>query len=116
VIANRAGAFKSRFDLPIQQSEGMNANEFEICEVCRTRPGIYWTVSELLPRLGPHWQDEGLVGLEAVLRRMALEGLVECDALGRFRTCKKGGNTTAFLRALQNPTADLGDTAIITID
>jgi hypothetical protein len=47
-----------------------------------------------------------------VLRRMELDGVVECNDVGEYRA--KGGDTTTFRQALERPTpVDLGETTII---
>ncbi len=53
--------------------------------------------------------------MQAVLRRMEIEGWIESDSKGDYRLRARPDETTAFRKALETPGAQLGDTTIISV-
>ncbi len=53
--------------------------------------------------------------VQAILRRMEIEGWVEREEDGKFRLKAQPEETTSFKKALETPGAPLGDTTIISL-
>ena len=94
----------------------MNAEEKEIYEFLTAFAGRYVSVVDICQRGGKrnrYAEDKNWA--QPILRRMEIDGLVECDQMGSYRA--REGQTTTFRQALATPgISDLGETTIITLD
>jgi hypothetical protein len=91
----------------------MTTEEKEIYEFLKAFGDHFVSVLEICQRAGNrnrYAQDKNWA--QPLLRRMELDGFVECDQMGGYRA--RSGQTTTFRKALETPgSSDLGDTAII---
>ena len=95
----------------------MNAEEREIYELLKYHPNRYLSLIEISQGAGPHkdfCQDRNW--MQAILRRMEVEGWIEPNEAGEYRLKRREDETTSFKQALATPGTPLGDTAIITLD
>ena len=98
----------------------MNTEETQIYEFLKKRGGNYVSVIDISKFLDPgrrFHRDRNFA--RPILRRMEVDGIVECNLYGEYRV--KGGETESetelsdFKEALRKPGASLGDTTIIRI-
>ena len=95
----------------------MSSEESEIFEFLKKCPHRFVPVDEIVQHAGVGkdcCQDRNWV--QAIIRRMEIEGWVEGNPEGEYRLKARPDETTAFRRALETPGAPLGDTAIITLE
>jgi hypothetical protein len=95
----------------------MNSEESEMFEFLRKFPQRFVSVEEIVRMAGASkdlCQDRNWV--QAILRRMEIEGWIESNPQGGYRPKARPDDTTSFLKALETPGAPLGDTAIITLE
>jgi hypothetical protein len=95
----------------------MNTEERDIYELLKYHPNRYLSMAEIIQGAGPHKEFcKDRNWMQAILRRMQVEGWVEMNDAGEFRIRRRDEETTSFLQALGTPGVPLGDTAIITLD
>ena len=94
----------------------MNAEEKEIYDYLLARAGVYITVNEISKYLGRGRQFEiDRNWARPILRRMEMEGWIEANPFGDYRAKSTSEDSTTFLKALDTPGMDLGDTTIISL-
>lgn len=94
----------------------MSSEESHLFEFLKRCPHRHVSVDEIVDQSGANealFQDRNWV--QAILRRMEIEGWVERNPDGAFRLKPRPDETTSFKKALETPGAPLGDTAIITL-
>lgn len=94
----------------------MSIEESLLFEFLKKCPHRYVSLDEISTRAGlehDFCRDRNWV--QAILRRMEIEGWVERDSDGGFRLKALPEETTSFKKALETPGAPLGDTTIITL-
>ena len=95
----------------------MNAEEKEIFEFLKTRPGLYVAAHEISKFVGRGRQFElDRNWARPILRRMEMEGHLESNPFGEYRIRAPEPGDTDFRDALRNPGSALGDTTIIRMD
>lgn len=94
----------------------MSNEESHLFEFLKRCPHRFVSLDEIVLRGGeeedfcrdPNW-------VQAILRRMEIEGWVERNPEGEFRLKRRADETTSFKKALETPGAPLGDTTIISL-
>jgi hypothetical protein len=94
----------------------MRPEEYDIYHFLNRTPGEFVSVYDVAKHVGAHRTfSVNRTWAEDSLKRLEFEGLAESNQNGDYRLRHQPDDTTAFLRALEKPGVDLGDTAIITI-
>lgn len=94
----------------------MSHEESHLFEFLKRCPHRFVSLEEIVLRgseaedfcRDPNW-------VQAILRRMEIEGWVERSPEGEFRLKRRADETTSFRQALETPGASLGDTTIISL-
>ena len=95
----------------------MTTEESEIYAFLKRFPNQFVSVGDISKSVGSRKQlNEDRNWALPILRRMAVEGVIEVDTFGDFRVPHQADETTTFKKALEIPGASLGDTAIICMD
>jgi len=94
----------------------MSTEESEIYEFLKQCTHRHVPVDEILQRASPGKEfSHDRNWMQAILRRMEIEGWVEANPQGEYRLKSRPEETTSFKKALETPGVPLGDTTIIAL-
>lgn len=94
----------------------MNTEESEIYEFLKRFSNQFVSVADIsrgAANQNDVYQDRNWV--QAILRRMLMEGWIEANPEGEYRLKHQPEETTSFRQALETPGAPLGDTTIVAV-
>lgn len=95
----------------------MSSEEASLLEFLKKCPHRHVALDEIVQRAGLSKDFcRDLNWVQAILRRMEIEGWVERNSAGAFRLKPRPDETTSFKKALKTPGVPLGDTAIVTLE
>lgn len=94
----------------------MNTEETEIYEFLKRFPNRYVSVTDISKSVGARKEFRAdRLWTQPILRRMEMEGWIEASPFGDYRVKPTSEDSTTFLKALETPGMDLGDTTIISL-
>src|SRR3954468_16213143 len=95
----------------------MNADETAIHEFLKGYPGIFVSVTEISRRMGARRKfDQDRAWARPILRRMEMDGVLESNQVGTYRSTLNHTETTRYKKALTLPGVPLGETTLISLD
>jgi len=94
----------------------MTNEETEIYEFLKGSPNQFVSVTDISKKVGSRKSfNADRLWAHPIVRRMEMEGWLECNPFGDYRLKHQPDETTSFKQALETPGVSLGDTTIIAL-